>query len=109
MKKVRKTIVIVAAINVMMLFVTDTAAPDLLTHLLDDVVLALEEPEPAAAVRQVPHVIGGRLDEAVHLVDQLRDEGRSDRDDHREHEQVGDPDRQPAVEARAALDPVDEG
>ncbi len=68
MKNVRKTIVTVAAMTVMMLFVTETAAPDnpsaffappFLTcsrDLLDDVVLPLQEPEPAAAVRQVVHV-----------------------------------------------------
>ena len=75
---------IVAAMIVSTLFVTAIAAPGepeqtlraalvhLLAHLLDDVVLALEEAEPAAAVRQVVHVAGQRLDEAVHLVDELR-------------------------------------
>ena len=91
MKNVRKTIVTVAAMIVITLFVTDerragkaeellrAAVLHLLADLLDDVVLALEEPEPAAAVRQVVHVVRQRLDEAVHLVDQLRDERRADR------------------------------
>ena len=69
MKNVRKTIVTVAAMTVMTLFVTESAAPDksesllraagldLLPDLLDDVVLALEEAEPAAPVRQVVNVV----------------------------------------------------
>ena len=54
------------------------AVLDLFTHLLDHVVLALQEPESTASMRQVVHVVRGRLGEAVDLVDQLGHEGRAD-------------------------------
>ena len=86
MKNVRKMIVTVATTIVITLFVTrerrageaehlrGAAVLDLLAHLLDDVVLRLEEAEPPAAVRQVVDVVRQRLHEPVHLVDQLRQE-----------------------------------
>ena len=80
----------------------------LLPHLLDDVVLRLEEAEAAAPVRDVLHVVGERLDEAVHLVDQPREERCAERDDRGDHYQVGERDRQPPPEMRPALQPVDE-
>ena len=70
MKKVRKAIVIVATTIEITLFVTEIAAPgqaehlrraallDLLPDLLDDVVLRLEEAEPAAPLGQVVDVVG---------------------------------------------------
>ena len=44
--------------------------------------LRLEEAEPPTPVRQVVDVARRGLDEAVHLVDQLRHEGRTDAGDH---------------------------
>ena len=111
MKNVRKTIVTVAAIRLMMLFVTLSAAPEsprsffappfctCSRDLLDDVVLRLEEAEPPAPVGQVVDVVRQGLDEAIHLVDQPRQEGRADADDHDDHDQVCDGDRRPATEA----------
>ena len=84
------------------------AVPHLLAHLLDDVVLPFEEPEPAAPVCQVVHVIRKGLHEAVHLVDELRHEARADADDHDQHDHVRDADRETATEAGAPLDPADE-
>ena len=116
MKNVRKTIVTVAAMTVMMLFVTETAAPespstffappffDLLAHLLDDVVLALEEPEPAASMGQVVHVAGSRLGEAVDLVDQLRNERRANAGNDDQHQQIRDHDRRRARDLGTPLD-----
>ena len=80
----------------------------LLLDLLDDVVLALEEAEPSAPVRQVVDVVRERLDEAVDLVDQLRDERRADRGDHDDRDHVGERDRGPSLEAPATFDPADE-
>ena len=90
MKKVRKVIVMIARTSEMTLFVIEIAAPvrpstfeapPLLTgvpDLLDDVVLRLQEAEPAPALGQVVDVAGQRLDEVVDLVDERRDEGEAD-------------------------------
>ena len=105
---------------VMMLFVIDERGAgepehprrpsllNLLAHLLDDLVLALEEPKASASVRQVVNVVRERLNEAVHLVDELRNERRTDREDHDEHDQIGERDCRSALQVPAALDPADE-
>ena len=79
----------------------------LLAHLLDDVVLGLEEAEPAAAARQVVDVVGGLVDEGVHLVDERRDEQGSQPDDAERDAEVGDPDRGAAAVDAVALEPFD--
>ena len=48
---------------------------------LDEVVLRLQEAEPAAALRQVVEVVRHLLREVVHLVDERRDEEEGDSDD----------------------------
>ena len=71
-------------------------------------ILPLEEAEPATSVRQVVHVVGSRLGEAVDLVDQLRNEGRADGDDDNEHDQVRDHDRRRTTDTSATFDQADE-
>ena len=100
MKNVMKTIVIVATTIVITPFATEIAtpespstfvAPPVADRALDpllDVVLRLEEPEPAAAVRDVVHVVRELADELVHLVDERRDEREADRDEEGEREEV---------------------
>ena len=73
MKNVRKTIVTVAAMIVITLFVTESAAPDRPSSRFAPPFctcsrtfsttwyLRLEEAEPAAAVREVVHVVRQRL------------------------------------------------
>ena len=84
-------IVTVATIAVMIPFVIATAVPvspssllgtavlELVANALGDVVLRLEEPEPPAPMRDVVDVAGQRLREAVHLVDERREEERAER------------------------------
>ena len=85
-----------ATTAVMTLFVTASAVPgdaerrrwrppslDRLAHSVGDLVLALEEAEPARAAREVLDVARQRVDEVVDLVDQDRHEGRSERGDRR--------------------------
>ena len=102
------------------LFVTESAVPErpstlrgaafvhLLANLLDDVVLRLQESEPAATVRQVVDVVRCRLDEPVHLVDQLGRERCSDRNDHDQQHEVGDADGRAAAKPCSPFDPADE-
>ncbi len=71
-------------------------------------VLRLEEAEPPATLREIVDVPRQGLDEAVDLVDQLRDKRRPDARQHREHEQVGGGDRRPSPQPSAALDEADE-
>ena len=52
--------------------------------------LDLRLSEPAAAMREVVHISRERLHEPVHLVDELRDEGESDRDDRKRNDEVRD-------------------
>ena len=89
------TIVIVAAIDVTTPFVTATAVPETPRSDLMSVPAAasgparrggigLEEAEPAATFGQVLQVLGHRVDEVVHLVDERRDERQPEIDDHAE-------------------------
>ena len=47
--------------------------------------VALEEAEPAAALREVVDVVGHLLSELVHLIDELRDDEPADQTDHSRH------------------------
>ena len=102
-------------------FVTETAVPDsaeqllraavvdLLAHLLDDVVLRLEEAEPPLALRQVVDVAGTRVDELVHVVDERRDEERADAgDDERSRAGTPIPGGEAAALDAAPLEQLDE-
>ena len=74
MKKVRNVIVMIATTSEMMLFVTEIAVPvsprtfdappleTAVADLVDEVVLRLQEAEPAAPLGQVVDVPGERLD-----------------------------------------------
>ena len=105
MKKVRNVIVTIATTSEITLFVIEIAAPvrpstfvapprlDRVPDLLDDVVLRLQEAEPALALGQVVDVAGDGLDEVVDLVDERRDEGVADPGDRRDRQDVGDPGR----------------
>ena len=115
MKNVRKTIVTVPTTMLTTPFVTETAAPerpeqllraavvDLLAHLLDDVVLRLEEAEPALALRDVVDVSRRRVDELVHVVDERRDEECAERREGEKHEQERGSRREPAAADAAPL------
>ena len=72
-----------------------------LSRLVDEVVLALEEPEPAAALRQVVEVVGDLVREVVHLVDQSGNEQPADQCDGDECADEDDPGRE-----AAPLEPV---
>ena len=65
---------------------------DRLAHLLDDVVVALEEAEPAPALGQVVDVAGDRVCEVVHLAHEGGNEGRGDPDDHEDRADENDRD-----------------
>ena len=99
MKKVRKVIVIAPIDDVDDTFRDGersagqsehslrAAVVQLLPDLLDDVVLRLEEAEPAPALRDVVDIAGHGVDELVHVVDERRDEERADGRDAEHDEQ----------------------
>ncbi len=79
-----------------------------LPGLVDQVVLGLEEPEPAAALRQVVQVIRNLPGEVVHLIDERRDEEQCDPDGGAKRHEVDDPRRDPAT-LDAPLEAVNRG
>jgi len=103
MKKVRKVIVMIASTSATTLFVIEIAAPvrprtprgasaaHRVSDLFDDVVLRLEEAEPASRpLGEVVHVAGHGLHEVVHLVDERGDECVADARDRSQREDVGE-------------------
>ena len=72
---------------------------DRLPGALDDVVVALEEAEPAAAARDVVDVARHGVGEVVHLAHERRHERRRDPDDEEDRADEDDPDRGAALEA----------
>ena len=99
-------------------FVIETAAPESPSsrfapplsicslHLLDDVVLRLEEAEPAPSLRDVVDVAGHGVDELVHVVDERRDEQRADGRDAEQDEQERDRRCEAAAADAAPLQPA---
>ena len=81
---------------------------DRLARPLDDVVVALEEAEPAAPAGEVVDVAGHRVGEVVDLAHERRHEGRGDPDDDEDRADEDDADRRPALHA-AADEELDRG
>ena len=114
MNRVRNAIVTVAMTAVTTLFVTASAVPetpsslgrpalrDRLPHPLGDLVLALEEPERAAARGQVLDVARDGVDEVVHLGDDDRDDRGAECGDREDRADEDDRDREPAPARRRA-------
>ena len=75
--------------------------------LLLDVVLRLEEAQPAAAVSDVVDVVRKLVDEVVDLADECRHERVSDRREEDEGEEVRDRRRPAAARDAVALEPFD--
>ena len=67
--------------------------------------MRLEEPETPATLGDVLDVAGRRVDQPLHLVDQLRDEGEADPGQRQPDQQVRDTDRRHSPDPRSALDP----
>ena len=119
MKNVMNTIVRVATTAVSTLFVTVSAAPGAdgeladtavlhrLFHSLDDVVARLEEAEPATAMGEVVHVVRHLVREAVHLVDERRDDKRGEPADGGERNEERDPGGEPTALDAVPLHPLD--
>ena len=72
---------------------------DRLSCPLDDVVLALEEAEPAAAAGEVVDVPRNGVGEVVDLAHERRHEGRGDPDDDQDRADEDDADRRPTLHA----------
>jgi hypothetical protein len=72
-----------------------------------DVVLRLEEAEPATPVSHVVHIVGELLDEVVDLVDECRHEEEADPDDEGEREEIRHRRSAAATLEAAALEPLD--
>ena len=118
MNRVRNAIVSVATTALTTLLVTASAVLepeharraallDRLPDLLDDLVVALEEAEPAPAFGQIVDVVGHRRGEVVHLADERRHEEGAD-GDHRQHgADEDDADRRAATPQPSRLQPVD--
>src|SRR6266480_5067348 len=88
----------------------DLRRPARLDRLLDpllDVVLRLEEAEPAASVRDIVDVARELVDELVELVDEGRDDREADRDEERDREQVGERGRPAAARDAVSHEPFD--
>src|SRR5919109_783426 len=85
-----------------------TAFSERLARLVDEVVLRLQEPEPAAAFGEVVQVVGDLVREVVHLVDQRRDEQPADQRDSDQRGDEDDPGRD-TTPLDASLEPVNGG